>query len=224
MTFEHWTRRFWHTVLADDEASLAAYVDGDLAGLTMLRVDRPTRRAQNNLTGVRPTYRGRGLARLLKTHSLARAAAMGVTSAITDNDERNAPMLAVEPRARLPAPDPPGRVGAPHRGRIGSPSMGLLDGKVAIVTGAGRGIGRGEALELAPRGRTGRGQRARRRGRPVGGRRDHCGRRRGGARHRRLLRGRHRARAGRAARRHAGAGSTRWSTTPASCATAPSRR
>ena len=27
--------------------------------------------------------------------------------------------------------------------------MGLLDGKVAIVTGAGRGLGRGEALELA---------------------------------------------------------------------------
>lgn len=27
--------------------------------------------------------------------------------------------------------------------------MGLLDGKVAVVTGAGRGIGRGEALELA---------------------------------------------------------------------------
>src|SRR5919106_4335562 len=30
--------------------------------------------------------------------------------------------------------------------------MGLLDGKVAIVTGAGHGIGRGEALELAAEG------------------------------------------------------------------------
>ena len=30
--------------------------------------------------------------------------------------------------------------------------MGLLDGRVAIVTGAGRGLGRVEALELARHG------------------------------------------------------------------------
>jgi NAD(P)-dependent dehydrogenase (short-subunit alcohol dehydrogenase family) len=30
--------------------------------------------------------------------------------------------------------------------------MGMLDGKVAIVTGAGHGVGRGEALERAAQG------------------------------------------------------------------------
>src|SRR5436190_12591675 len=30
--------------------------------------------------------------------------------------------------------------------------MGILDGKVAIVTGAGHGVGRGEAVELADQG------------------------------------------------------------------------
>jgi GNAT superfamily N-acetyltransferase len=95
MTFEQWSVRFWHSVFADDEASLAAYVDGELAALTMLRVDRPSARAFNNITGTRRAYRGRGLARLLKTHSLQRAAAAGATIAFTNNDETNAPMLAV---------------------------------------------------------------------------------------------------------------------------------
>jgi GNAT superfamily N-acetyltransferase len=95
MSLEQWADRFWHSVFADDHASLAAYVDGELAALTMMRVDRPSRRAQNNLTGTRRAYRGRGLARLLKTHSLHRAAEAGVTIAFTNNDETNQAMLAV---------------------------------------------------------------------------------------------------------------------------------
>jgi GNAT superfamily N-acetyltransferase len=95
MTFEQWTGHFWRTVFADDDASLAAYVDGLLAALTMLRVDRPSHRAQNSLTGTRRAYRGRGLARLLKTHSLHRAARAGATIAFTDNDETNAAMLGI---------------------------------------------------------------------------------------------------------------------------------
>jgi NAD(P)-dependent dehydrogenase (short-subunit alcohol dehydrogenase family) len=39
-----------------------------------------------------------------------------------------------------------------HRLGFGSMSAPLLDGKIAIVTGAGRGIGRGEAIELARQG------------------------------------------------------------------------
>jgi GNAT superfamily N-acetyltransferase len=95
MALADWTKRFWHTPFADDDASLVAYVDGRLAALTMLRVDRPSGRAQNNLTATRREFRGRGLARLLKSHSLHRAAEAGATHAMTDNDETNAPMLAV---------------------------------------------------------------------------------------------------------------------------------
>jgi GNAT superfamily N-acetyltransferase len=95
---EEWTAQFWKSPVIDDDASLVVLVDGELAGLTMIRVDRPSGRAQNNLCGVRRSHRGRGLALLLKSHSLRRAAELGATIALTDNDETNAPMLAVNQR------------------------------------------------------------------------------------------------------------------------------
>jgi GNAT superfamily N-acetyltransferase len=95
---EEWTAQFWKSPFIDDDASLVVLVDGELAGLTMIRVDRPSGRAQNNLCGVRRSHRGRGLALLLKSHSLRRAAELGATIALTDNDETNAPMLAVNRR------------------------------------------------------------------------------------------------------------------------------
>ncbi len=98
ISLEEWIETFWRSPLLDDDASMVAYVDGEPAGVTMIRVDRSGGRAQNNLAGVRRAYRGRGLALLLKSHSLARAAELGATIAVTDNDETNAPMLAVNTR------------------------------------------------------------------------------------------------------------------------------
>jgi GNAT superfamily N-acetyltransferase len=95
---DEWKHLFWESPLIDGEASLVAFVDGELAGLTMIRVHPASGRAQNNLCGVRRAYRGRGLALLLKSHSLRRAAELGATIALTDNDETNAPMLAVNRR------------------------------------------------------------------------------------------------------------------------------
>ena len=98
MSLEDWTAEFWKTPMVDPDASLVALVRGELAGVTMIRVDKPSGRAQNNLCGVRRPHRGKGLARLLKSHSLRRAAQLGATIALTDNDETNAPMLAVNAR------------------------------------------------------------------------------------------------------------------------------
>jgi len=95
---DQWIAELWKTPLVDEDASLAAFVDGRLAAVTMIRVDRPSGRAKNNLAGVRAPYRGRGLAKIIKSHSLRRAAELGATIALTDNDETNAPMLAVNTR------------------------------------------------------------------------------------------------------------------------------
>jgi GNAT superfamily N-acetyltransferase len=98
VSFEEWRDEFWRSPLIEQNASLVAYVGDELAAMTMIRVDAPSGRAQNNVTGTRRAFRGRGLARLLKTHSLHLAAQRGATIALTDNDETNAPMLAVNTR------------------------------------------------------------------------------------------------------------------------------
>ncbi len=95
LSFEEWRDELWRSPVIDQHASLAAFVGDELAAVTMLRIDEPSGRAQNNLTGTRRAFRGRGLARLLKSRSLHLAGRRGATIAITDNDETNAPMLAV---------------------------------------------------------------------------------------------------------------------------------
>ena len=92
---DEWSKAFWRSPIVDDDASLVAFVDGELVAMTMIRIDRASGRAKNNLAGTRRAFRGRGIATALKSQSLARAAELGVTIVITDNEELNAPMLAV---------------------------------------------------------------------------------------------------------------------------------
>jgi GNAT superfamily N-acetyltransferase len=97
-TLGDWAAQFWHTPTCDPDLSLVAYVDDEMAALTMLRFDPPSGRVMAGLTGTRSAYRGRGLARLLKTHSLHLAGEAGATLAIASNEDRNAAMLAVNER------------------------------------------------------------------------------------------------------------------------------
>lgn len=96
--YEQWIERHWRNPDFDLEASYAACVDGRAVAVTYTAVDYPGGRAANAFTGVLPEYRGRGLARLVKLVAIRHVAERGVGLLVTDNDERNAPMLAVNAR------------------------------------------------------------------------------------------------------------------------------
>jgi GNAT superfamily N-acetyltransferase len=96
--YDEWLAMYWSFPGVDHGLSLVAVVDGEPAAFTMLRVDPESGRAETHMTGTLRAFRGRGLALLVKQHSLAAAAARGVELALTENDETNAPMLAVNTR------------------------------------------------------------------------------------------------------------------------------
>jgi len=98
MTYETWRRLIWDPPDCDHELSVVALVEGVVVGTTFLYSDRETGRAANSGTGVMRDFRRRGLGLLMKQHSLARAAAAGITRVITQNDDTNAPMLAINAR------------------------------------------------------------------------------------------------------------------------------
>ena len=95
MTLESWRRLYWDQPTIDRDLGVAAVADGIVVASTFLFADRDTGRAMNGGTGVIPACRGRGLGLLVKQHSLARAAAAGITLVTTQNDDTNAPMLAI---------------------------------------------------------------------------------------------------------------------------------
>ena len=98
MTFAMWRRDIWDAPDIDHDLGMVALVRARIAGSTWLTADRASRRAHASGTGVATHHRGRGLGLLLKHHSLAAAAAVGITLAIAENDEQNAAMLAINHR------------------------------------------------------------------------------------------------------------------------------
>lgn len=93
--FDEWKARVWDNPDQDLEISTVALVDGVLAAATFMEVNRESARAWTTFTATLREYRGRGLAKLVKSRTLREAAAAGVTQALTANDFTNKPMLAV---------------------------------------------------------------------------------------------------------------------------------
>lgn len=93
MDYEQWLGDFWHDPSLDRKLSVAAVFEGEVLSFTISETDGD--RLWSAFSGTVPRHRGRGLAKLVKAAALHRAAASGVRTAYTSNDERNTPMLAV---------------------------------------------------------------------------------------------------------------------------------
>ncbi|MGY4771601.1 GNAT family N-acetyltransferase [Kribbella sp. CWNU-51] len=91
--YEQWLEEIWQGPALDKSLSVAAMVGDEMVGFTVVETDAD--RAWSGMTGTIPAYRGRGLAKLVKSVALRRAAAAGITAAYTSNDDENGPMLAV---------------------------------------------------------------------------------------------------------------------------------
>ncbi|MEE4546021.1 GNAT family N-acetyltransferase [Streptomyces sp. V4-01] len=94
LSYEDWRRITWDRPEFDAALTTVAEVDGQVAALVIAHTDGGARYFSAG-TGTRRAFRGRGLAKAAKAHSLHLARAAGYRTAFTGNDDGNAPMLAV---------------------------------------------------------------------------------------------------------------------------------
>ncbi|KJK59061.1 GNAT family N-acetyltransferase [Saccharothrix sp. ST-888] len=92
--YQEWLTAIWGRPDLDRDLTTVAVLDGRPAAFAAVHSDG-ARRYWSAFTTTGAEYRGRGLAKLAKTHSLHRARAAGFTDAYTSNDATNAPMLAI---------------------------------------------------------------------------------------------------------------------------------
>ena len=134
---------FWQSPLIDDDASLVALVDGQLAGLTMIRIDRPERpRAEQPLRRPAAVSRPRAGAPPQVPQPPSRRGARRDDRPHRQRRDERADARG-EPAARLRAVRPPSRVGAGCRYQLTVSSMcvpkpdGRATRKVYVPGGSG---------------------------------------------------------------------------------------
>jgi len=91
--YQDWLDEIWNAPGRNPELGVAAMAGDEVAAFTILSRDGD--RGWTGMTGSIPAYRGRGLAKLVKSVCLRRAAEAGITGAFTANDDENGPMLAI---------------------------------------------------------------------------------------------------------------------------------
>ncbi|HWS34509.1 MAG TPA: GNAT family N-acetyltransferase [Actinoplanes sp.] len=95
-SYDTWRYEIWDEPGLDRDASTVATAGDRVVAFTLLMRDGD--RVWSDMTATVPEFRGQGLAYLVKTAGLRRAAADGATVAYASNAGENAPMLAVNMR------------------------------------------------------------------------------------------------------------------------------
>jgi RimJ/RimL family protein N-acetyltransferase len=98
LTFEEWREDLFDGPDMTQEGSFAVVSAGEPVSYAALSVEPSTGRGRNEGTATAAAHRDRGFATLAKLAQLRWAAANGIDRVVTDNDERNAPMLAINRR------------------------------------------------------------------------------------------------------------------------------
>jgi GNAT superfamily N-acetyltransferase len=98
LDFESWKRDDLEHPDLSDEGSFVALAGDRPVSLAFLTVDPARRLAYNQMTATLPDYRRRGLALMVKLASARWAAEAGIERLLTENDEENVGMLAINER------------------------------------------------------------------------------------------------------------------------------
>src|SRR6188472_2845241 len=143
---EEWKADFWRSPLIDDDASLVALVGGQLAGLTMIRIDRPS--AEQSLRGASAVSRQRACTPPQVPQPPSRRGARGDDRPDRQRRDERADARG-DPEARLQAVRPASRMGAGcrHQRTVSSMCVPKPEGRTTRKVYVPAGSGANEPLQ-----------------------------------------------------------------------------